>query len=73
MEEPMARSARDTIVQLGVTKGDLRWVEEHRLQVRLWFSGLPACDREELLDLMRKYPLLTYQALRSVVETQKPR
>lgn len=73
MEEPMARSARDTIVRLGATKGDLQWVEEHRLKVRLWFSGLPAYDQEELFGLMRKHPLLTYQALRSVVETQKPR
>ncbi len=48
-------------------------VEEHRLQVRLWFAGLPTCDQEELFDLLRQYPLLTCETLRSLANAPKPR
>ena len=43
-------------------------VEEHRLQVRLWFAGLRDEDKREILRLLKQSPLVTYHALKGIVD-----
>jgi hypothetical protein len=54
-------------------KTGLDWIDNHRQQVRLWFAGLPDEDQREILELVEAHPLLTYQALREIAESRKPR
>lgn len=69
----MADNTRSGAVTGSSNKGCLEWVEEHRQQVRLWFAGLPDEDRREIVELVRKHPLLTYHELRTVAERRQPR
>ncbi len=69
----MTNDARSRLAERAVRKAGLEWIDKHKWQVRIWFAGLPDEDQREILDLVQTHPLLTYHALRELVESRKPR
>ena len=66
-----AQGKRTRALRPGQT--EIERIEDHRVQVRVWFAGLNDEDQRELVDFLREYPLVTYHALVAAAQAWRPR